>query len=219
MARMGYIRRFSALGALVGALALPCLIVADTGCGIISWCPVNHGAKRHLDREFLAKAAKCEQGDDLVCSSIVADAEKKVKMCQECGGCDGTERYESVAVTAKNKNQCEHHSEGLACAQLAFELDEQAKKKGEYSDEAIRYFQKACTYGDKLACEQASRMSQSKGAAVAAAVQKDACSRACYATAPVPSWCPHGCMSVRSSDPSQCVEACRAQVQCMRSCN
>lgn len=133
-----------------GAVAFGVIVLAapvETGCGIIAMCPSNHAYKRQLDREFFEKASKCESGDDSSCSSIDADAKKKVQMCKDCSGCDGKENYEEVAADAKSKNRCNKHSEALSCRALAAKIDAQAKARGEYSDEAVTYYEKACSYG------------------------------------------------------------------------
>lgn len=204
---------------LSGAIALGTILAlpVETGCGIIVMCPANYGSKRALDREFFTKASKCENGDDPSCTAIDDDAKKKVQMCKDCSGCDGTEKYEDVAKDAKAKNRCNHHSEAAACLAIASELDAQAKAKGVYSDDAIVYFQKACKYGDQPSCDREKQLSQSEGNARAVALQRNQCVQGCYALAHVVDGCP-SCMSIGSMAPQRCIDGCQQIGLCMQSC-
>lgn len=99
-------------------------------------------------------------------------------------------------------------------------VEENQGAKYAYQGDTERYLDlhvcnAACHEGGQAEC--CSIIQQGVDQAVAAKQAAD-CPRMCLMTAPVPSWCPHGCMTVDSSDPQQCIEACRRQNLCMQSC-
>lgn len=74
---------------------------------------------------------------------------------------------------------------------------------------------RACSFGAHEECCRV--VNRAVETAVAARQARD-CPLNCAMAAPVPSWCPHGCMTVESSDPPQCIEACRHQTLCLQGC-
>jgi hypothetical protein len=74
---------------------------------------------------------------------------------------------------------------------------------------------RACSFGAHEECCRV--VNRAVETAVAARQARD-CPLNCAMAAPVPSWCPHGCMTVESSDPPQCIEACRQQTLCLQGC-
>lgn len=200
---------------MVGALLVATIGVTPivSGCGVIVMCPSNTAYKRQLDREFYAKAGKCENGDDKVCETISEDAKKKVQMCKDCSGCSGEETYVEVAEIAKEKNLCNHKKDATACFALAVREGAAADAKNEYSSLEVALYQKSCEYGDQLGCKMAASRGQDMSAGMAKNFEARQCGEGCKLL--------YGpCMRECGSQSRQCLGKCSNDVGvCMSSCH
>lgn len=152
-----------------------------------------------------SKGMDCSEAQKQWHESVARYVDRRIALCENVHASKGDAAWDECANARKTVLAVIEENKG---AKYAYQGDTER-----YLD--LHVCNTACHAGGQLEC--CSIIQQGVDQAVAAKQAAD-CPRMCLMTAPVPSWCPHGCMTVNSSDPPQCIEACQKQGLCMQSC-